>query len=74
MASGCDPAAGACRAAAGVVDGPLPIGDLVGLGILTGALIYDACTDDDNTEFCERRLEAELKTCRALGRRERADI
>ncbi|WP_428746103.1 polymorphic toxin type 33 domain-containing protein, partial [Sulfurimonas sp.] len=36
------PLAGGAAAA----DGPLPIGDLIGLGIIGGALIYDAYFDD----------------------------
>jgi len=32
---------------AAVLDGPLPIGDVIGAGLLVCALIYDALTDDD---------------------------
>ncbi len=51
------PVAGGAAAA----DGPIPLGDLVALGIILGALIYDACTDDD--DFCYSRWEAEDSRC-----------
>ena len=35
--------------AAAVADGPLPIGDLIGLAIIAGAAIYDMCSSDGGT-------------------------
>ncbi len=54
-----------------VADGPLPIGDLIALGILGGAAIYDICTesDEEREKRCEENLERDLETCRAPGKR-----
>lgn len=60
------PIAGGAAAA----DGPVPVGDLIGLGLILGAIIYDACTDDD--DFCYTRWEAEDTRCwqwKSLGMR-----
>jgi RHS repeat-associated protein len=34
--------------------------------------VVDWCTDDEDDDFCEKRYQIELSTCRALGRAERA--
>lgn len=40
------PIAGGAAAA----DGPAPIGDAIALGLVLGAIIYDACTSEDDSE------------------------
>ncbi|MEC9341637.1 MAG: RHS repeat-associated core domain-containing protein, partial [Pseudomonadota bacterium] len=56
---------------AAAADGPLPIGDLIALGLLGGAAIYDMCTesDEEREERCEENLKRDLETCKALGKR-----
>jgi len=52
------PIAGGAAAA----DGPIPVGDLVALGIIIGALVYDACTDNEEEE-CAQEIEDCIEIC-----------
>ena len=53
------PAAGTSAAA----DGPIiPIGDIIGLGILAGAAIYDMCKDDES-ERCKKVKQQCIEGC-----------
>ena len=65
------PIAGGLAAA----DGPLPVGDLIGLGLLGGALLYDLLNDSDDTaddgkqcdddkDDCEEEIRECTKLCK----------
>lgn len=57
---------------AAAADGPVPIGDLLALGILGGALLYDACTEsvDEREQRCEEWLEIDMAVCDAISNAE----
>ncbi|WP_372723944.1 RHS repeat-associated core domain-containing protein, partial [Immundisolibacter sp.] len=52
-------------------DGPFPFGDVVAGLIITGAVIYDMCSDDDEDDGCEALYQSTLRTCASLTGRTR---
>ena len=56
-------------------DGPFPFGDVVAGLIITGAVIYDMCSDDDEEEKrkknCQALKDSILNTCYGLTGRKR---
>jgi len=58
---------------AAAADGPAPIGDVIAILGIAGAILYDACTDDYE-EVCNDRFEREVDNCkRFLGRGPKED-
>jgi len=60
--------------AAAAADGPIPIGDLIGLTVVTGALIYDMCSDDEQEKKkknCQALKDSILATCAGLTGRKK---
>jgi RHS repeat-associated protein len=49
-----------------LADGPVPIGDLIGAGIILGAIIYDACQEDDEEDTCENAEDECFEECKHL--------
>ena len=68
------PLAGGAAAA----DGPAPFGDLLGLGLLGAAYLYDQLTDEDDyddPEQCEdtEDCDEEIRDCKKLCRKAQYD-
>jgi RHS repeat-associated protein len=51
-------------AAAAAADGPLPVGDLIAVGVIGGAVILELCRDKDDCLEIQRRIERALSELR----------